>query len=298
MSSDGTWHEVRRPDGRVIEAVASGPATPTTLVFHNGTPTAALLSEPIVASAARHGMTVVMFSRPGYAGSSPQPGRSVADVAADTEAVLDAIGAQTFVTIGWSGGGPHALACAALLPDRCRAAVSLAGVAPYGVDGLDFLASMGDENIEEFGAALEGIEPLTKFLEAFAPVLAELTGADIAASLGDLISGPDAAALTGEFADYMAATLRRAVSNGVEGWRDDDLAFTQDWGFDLAAIQRPVAVWQGAQDRMVPFAHGEWLAANVPGAVQRLFPDEGHLSLAVARLDDIVDDLVTLAGGQ
>ncbi|HTL87600.1 MAG TPA: alpha/beta hydrolase, partial [Acidimicrobiia bacterium] len=105
------------------------------------------------------------------------------------------------------------------------------------------------------------------------------------------------AALTGEFADYMAAVIRRAVSNGIEGWRDDDLAFTRDWGFDLESIRRPVAIWQGAQDRMVPFAHGEWLAAHVPGAVARLFPDEGHLSLAVARLDDIVDDLVNLAGG-
>jgi pimeloyl-ACP methyl ester carboxylesterase len=297
VTADGIWHEVRLADGRVIEAVTSGPIGSTALMFHNGTPTAALLSRELVTSAARHDLPVVTFSRPGYAGSTPQPGRTVADVVPDTAAVLDAIGVDSFVTLGWSGGGPHALACAALLPDRCAAAVSLAGVGPYGVDGLDFLAGMGDENIEEFGAALDGLEPLTKFLEMFAPVLAELKGADIAASLGDLVSQADKAALTGEFADYMAAVIRRAVSNGIEGWRDDDLAFTRDWGFDLASIRRPVAIWQGAQDRMVPFAHGEWLAAHVPGAVARLFPDEGHLSLAVARLDDIVDDLVNLAGG-
>jgi pimeloyl-ACP methyl ester carboxylesterase len=298
VAEDGTWHEIKLPDGRVIEAVTSGPVESGALLFHLGTPNAALLFSPIVAAAARHDLPVVMFSRPGYAGSTPQPGRSVADVVPDTTSVLDAVGVESFVTIGWSGGGPHALACAALLPDRCQAAVSLAGVAPYGVERLDFLAGMGEENIEEFGAALEGVEPLTKFLQGFAPVLAELTGADVAASLGDLISDVDRAALTGDFADFTATAIRRAVSNGIAGWRDDDLAFTQDWGFDLAAIKRPVAVWQGAQDRMVPYAHGEWLAAHVPGAVARLFRDEGHLSLAVARLDDIVDDLVSLAGGR
>jgi pimeloyl-ACP methyl ester carboxylesterase len=294
MQGEPIWQEVNTVDGRLIEAVTSGPVQSRALLFHNGTPTAALLYRPLVASAARHNLPVVMFSRPGYAGSTPQPGRSVADVVPDTSAVLDALGLERFVTIGWSGGGPHALACAALLPDRCDAAVSLAGVAPYGVAGLDFLAGMGAENIEEFSAALEGAEPLTKFLDAFAPVLAKLTGADVANSLGDLISEVDRAALTGEYADFMAAVIRRAVSAGIAGWRDDDLAFTRDWGFDLATIARPVAVWQGAQDRMVPYSHGEWLAAHIPDAKAHLFPDEGHLSLGVGRLDDIVDDLVSI----
>jgi pimeloyl-ACP methyl ester carboxylesterase len=295
MADDGIWQLVEADSGRVIEAVASGPINNTILLWHNGTPTAALLYPPVVASAARHGLPVVMFSRPGYARSTPQPGRCVGDVAADTTTVLDALGADTFVTIGWSGGGPHALACAALLADRCLAALSLSGVAPYGVEDLDWMAGMGDENIAEFSATLAGEQPLTEFLEAVAPVIAEVTGADVAASLGGLASDVDKAALTGDFAEFMAGVFRRAVSSGIAGWRDDDLAFARNWGFDLAGITRPVSVWQGAEDRMVPYAHGEWLAEHIPGAAAHLFLQEGHLSLAVNRLDEIVDDLVALA---
>ena len=295
MARDAAWQQIDRGDGRIVEVVTSGAVGQTTLVLHNGTPTAALPFPPLVESAARHDLSVVMFSRPGYAGSTPRPGRSVADIADDTAAVLDAVGAESFVTIGWSGGGPHALACAALLPERCRAAVTLAGVAPYGAEGLDWLAGMSEENVEEFSAALDGDEPLTRFLDAQATVLANVAASEVADSLGGLVCAVDKAALTGEFGEYLAAVFRRAMSTGVAGWRDDDLAFTRDWGFELASITRPVAVWQGAQDRMVPFAHGEWLAEHVPGAVAHLYPNEGHLSLAVTRIDDIVSDLVTLA---
>jgi pimeloyl-ACP methyl ester carboxylesterase len=102
------------------------------------------------------------------------------------------------------------------------------------------------------------------------------------------------AALTGEFADTLAEAFRRSVSTGIAGWRDDDLAFARSWGFDLSTIHCPVAVWQGGQDRMVPFAHGQWLAAHIPTARVHLHPDEGHLSLGVAALDRIVADLAQL----
>jgi pimeloyl-ACP methyl ester carboxylesterase len=235
-----------------------------------------------------------MYSRPGYAGSTPQPGRSVADAAADVAAVLDALRADTFVTMGWSGGGPHALACAALLPDRCAAATSLAGVAPYPADGLDWLAGMAPENVEEFSAAIEGEQALTETVQRMARDLQGVQGADVAAALGGLLSDVDKKALTGEFADTLADTSRKALSTGIAGWRDDDLAFTRHWGFDLDSIRRPVAVWQGGQDRMVPFSHGQWLAAHIPTARVHLYPDEGHLSLGVASMDRIVADLAEL----
>lgn len=283
-------------DGRTLEYLVAGPADGTPLVLHSGTPSAALLFEPMAATAARHGLRVVMHNRPGYAGSSPQPGRTVADVTADVAAILDDLGADRFLTVGWSGGGPHALACAALLPGRCLAAASVAGVAPHGAEGLDWLADMGDENIEEFGAATAGEGPLTAFLEAQAAALGQVQGEEIAAGLGDLASAVDRAALTGEFADYLAATFRGAVSTGIAGWRDDDLAFVRDWGFDLGAIETPVAVWQGGEDRMVPFAHGAWLAKTLVGASVHLDPAEGHLSLMLNSFDEIVDELAAYLG--
>ncbi|MBM9509796.1 alpha/beta fold hydrolase [Actinacidiphila acididurans] len=278
-------------DGRTLEYLVAGPADGTPLVLHNGTPSAAILFAPMVAGAARHGLRVVAYSRPGYAGSSPQPGRTVAAVAADVAALLDELGADRFLTLGWSGGGPHALASAALLPDRCLGAATVAGVAPYGAEGLDWSAGMGAENLAEFAAAVAGPGPLTDYLTGEAPGLAEVRAEEVAAALGDLVSEVDRKALTDEFAEYTAAAFRAAVSGGIAGWRDDDLAFVQDWGFDLDAVTAPVSVWQGAEDRMVPFTHGRWLADRLAGATAHLLPAEGHLSLMLGAFDDIVAEL-------
>jgi pimeloyl-ACP methyl ester carboxylesterase len=291
------------PDGRKIDVLIAGPADGLPLVLHEGTPVGLVLYPPTVRAAQARGLRVILAARPGYEGSTPRAGRRVVDVAGDTAAVLDELGADTFVTIGWSGGGPHTLACAAALPGRCLAAASVAGVAPYQAKGLDWLAGMGPENVDEFGAAAAGEAALTQFLDSAAVALGTVTGADVAQALGGLVIAADQAALTGEFADYVAAALRASMNTGIVGWRDDDLAFVKDWGFSLdpaldprGTPAAPVAIWQGDQDKMVPFAHGQWLAANIPGARAHLIPGEGHLSLTVSSLGRILDDLLDLAG--
>lgn len=296
---------IATPDGRELDVVTAGPEDGLPFVMHEGTPVGLELYPPTVEAARVRGLRVIQIARPGYERSTPRPGRRVADVAGDTTAVMEYLGSETFVTAGWSGGGPHALACAALLPGQCLAAASVAGVAPYeadGTEGLDWTAGMGPENIAEFGAAVRGAGPLTEFLEREAEDLSEVTGEDVASSLGGLVSAVDIAALTGEFAEYLAAGLRAAIRDGVDGWRDDDLAFVSDWGFGLGwrgdadPEHAPVAIWQGDQDRMVPFAHGKWLAKNIPGARRHLMRGEGHLSLTVTAIDRILDDLLDLAG--
>jgi pimeloyl-ACP methyl ester carboxylesterase len=291
---------VALPDGRDIDVMIAGPGDGLPLVLHSGTPSGLVLHPPTVQAAQARGLRLIQAARPGYEGSTPRPGRRVADVAADTAAVLDQLGADAFVTAGWSGGGPHALACAAELPGRCLAAASIAGVAPYGADGLDWLAGMGPENVEEFGAALGGEAELTGFLDGAAGELKAVTGADVAGSLGGLVQAADKAVITGEFAEYLAAGLRAAVRGGIAGWRDDDLAFVNDWGFSLGsrAPRAPVAVWQGDQDLMVPYAHGQWLAANIQGARVYLLPGEGHLTVRVSHFGRILDDLLDLAGAR
>ncbi len=296
MTPAGPAHSlVTTPDGRVLEVVVEGDPEGFPLLFHHGSPSA-VAPNPLFDRAARQrGIRLVSFTRPGYAGSTPRPGRSVADVVTDVEAVCAAVASQPFVALGWSGGGPHALACAALLPGRCVGAASLAGVAPFDAEGLDWLAGMGDDNRDEFGAAVVGEQALTAYLELEAADLVDVSGEQVAAALGDLVSPIDVAALTGEVADYLAAALRRSVSEGVAGWRDDDLAFVRGWGFDLQAVEVPVSVWQGGQDRMVPYAHGRWLAEHVAGARAHLYEDEGHISLG-QQVGRIMDDLLELAG--
>ena len=288
---------VRTAAGRQLEALVSGPPDGLTVVLQNGTPAGLMAAPGIPEAVAERDLRLVLYARPGYERSTPDPGRQVSSAAADLAAVLDALGAGEYVTVGWSGGGPHALACAALSHGRCLAAASMAGVAPYHSVGLDWLAGMGGENVAEFQAAVAGPEELTSFLAPAAREMASVTGADVAAGMGDLVSAVDKAAVTGEFADYLAASFRAAVASGVAGWRDDDLAFAADWGFTMADVGTgaPVAIWQGDQDMMVPFSHGQWLAASIPGAGAHLLPGEGHLTL-VNTFGAILDDLLGLAG--
>jgi pimeloyl-ACP methyl ester carboxylesterase len=171
------------PDGRKVDVLIAGPSDGLPLVLHEGTPVGLVLYPPTVQAARIRGLRVILAARPGYEGSTPRPGRRVVDVAADTAAVLDELGADTFVTLGWSGGGPHTLACAAALPGRCLAAASIAGVAPYAAKGLDWLAGMGPENVDEFGAAVAGEATLTEFLDGAAVMVGTLTGASVAANI-------------------------------------------------------------------------------------------------------------------
>ena len=284
-------------DGRRLEGWASdGPGTGA-LLLHVGTPMAGLPHAPFVAAATERGLRFVTYSRPGYGTSTPLAGRVVADCVADVAAVAAELGLERLHVVGWSGGGPHALATAALAPELVASAATLAGVAPWAAPGLEWLDGMADENVEEFGAARRGMEALTAFLEEAAAALGDQTGRTLAEALGGLVTEVDRRALAGSgaLADYLAASTRRAVSQGIAGWRDDDLAFARDWGFPLGAIRVPVTVWQGRQDAMVPYAHGDWLARHVPGAQARLFEDEGHISL-VERFDEVVADLVASAG--
>ncbi|MDP9270607.1 MAG: alpha/beta hydrolase [Chloroflexota bacterium] len=280
------------PDGRTLELYLSGATDGTVLVIHDGSPSAGIPFRHSAELARDRGLRLVSSSRAGYAASSRNPGRDVAAVVPDVVAVLDHLGTERCYTMGWSGGGPHALATAALLGDRVIAASVMGGVAPYAAEGLDWMDGMGAENVEEFGAALAGPAQLQSFLERAGSWLANVTADEVAGAFGDLVSEVDRASITGEYAEWLASMFRASISTGIWGWFDDDAAFVRPWGFEIGSITRPVAIWQGAQDRMVPFAHGQWLASHVGGARAHLLPEHGHLSLEVALMGGILDDLM------
>lgn len=288
-----TTHVFQLPDGRAADVLLGGDPAGLPLVLHHGTPGDATVYAGWDAPCRAHGMRLICVSRPGYAGSARAPGRSVAQVAADVAAVLDQLGHSRFVTAGWSGGGPHALACAALLPGRCVAAATLAGVGPYAAEGLDFLAGMGPENIAEFGAALEGEAALRSWMHANAEPMRGVTGEMLAQAFGGLVPPIDVEVLAGEYADLMAGSMRRALAPGFDGWIDDDLAFTRPWGFSLAAISVPVTLWQGDLDLMVPFAHGQWLLRHIPHGRGHMIPGHGHISLVTRYRDEILAGLLS-----
>jgi pimeloyl-ACP methyl ester carboxylesterase len=278
-------HTLTTDDGRTLSFLEEGEPDGAAVVVHHGTPGAGRFSRLELASAGQLGLRLIAYDRPGYGGSTRQPGRSVADAAHDVAAILEDLGVERFATYGVSGGGPHALACAAVLPDRCAAAASVAGVGPADAPDLDFLDGMGEGNIEEFGIAGEGREPLTEFCVAAAGELLAAGPDGLAEGLRPHLSDVDAQALTGELAEFLYGLVAAGLSGGPEGWVDDDLAFLAHWGFDLGAIRPPVLVCQGEHDLMVPPGHADWLAEHVPGAELRTFPEEGHLTLAFQRVD-------------
>ncbi len=249
------------PDGRQLEYLTGGAGDGFPLVHHSGTPSAAVVDASLWDAARGAGLRLVTCSRPGYGASTPRPTPEgwpvplVAD-AEDTAALLDHLGAGEFVTLGHSGGGPRALACAAAMPERCRAVASLAGVAPFDAEGLDWSAGMGPENVRDFAAAAAGRETFRAIAVEQAAELRSVTAADIVAAFGGLVDEVDAAALTGEFAEVVAASFRHAMAQGPDGMVEDTLQIVRPWGFDVADVTVPVSVWQGAYDKMVPVDHG------------------------------------------
>jgi pimeloyl-ACP methyl ester carboxylesterase len=280
-------HTVEGPGGRTLRVLEDGDPNGVPLIAHHGTPGSRLLYRRWVDDASERGIRLIAYDRPGYGGSDRDAGRSVADVAADVAAIADALRLDRILTQGRSGGGPHALACAALLGDRVAAAATLASVAPYDADGLDFLAGMGEDNVEELGAAVEGAEALTPWLEAVAPRLLEANPDELAEGLKSLLSPPDVAVINDGLAAELIAVTGEGIRATRDGWLDDDLAFVRPWGFDLGSISVPVQVWQGRQDLMVPAGHGEWLADHIPGVDVRFSADDGHLSLEHVRIGDV-----------
>lgn len=282
-------------DRRVLDYEVSGPDGGLPLVFQHGTPGSLKPRRRLQRAAHERGLRFVTYSRPGYGGSSRREGRSVADVVGDIAALLDALDAPRALTAGWSGGGPHALAAGALLSDRIAGVLVIAGVAPFDADGLEFLAGMGAQNIEEFGLASKGADALRPYLEREAVELRDADAAGVVQGLSTLLPEVDRAVITDEFGADLVASLHEALRVGVDGWLDDDLAFVRGWGFDLAALRVPVSLWQGELDLMVPFAHGQWLATHIPGVRAHLEPEAGHLSVGVGATDRMLDELISFA---
>jgi pimeloyl-ACP methyl ester carboxylesterase len=275
-------------DGRTLHVYDHGPSDGRVVVQHHGTPGSGHAFPPDIAKAAERRLRAITYDRAGYGGSTPNPGRSVADIVADIEDVLDALGVEQYVSVGGSGGCPHSFACGAL-SRRCLAAAAIAAPTPYPADGLDWLAGMGDANVEEFEAALQGPAALEPILERERSELLEATPDQIKEVWESVLPPVDAAVLTGERAEHAKQGFERALAHGIAGWRDDDLAFTKPWGFELDEIRVPTVLWQGAQDLMVPVAHARWLAERIPGLEAHITDKDGHLSIAVGRLGEIYD---------
>jgi len=289
---DETALPVPTPDGRLLTAAVFGPHDGHPVLWLHGTPGSRLLSVPDLGLLSRAGVRLVTYDRPGYGASTRRPGRSVGDVVGDVRTLADALALQRFAVAGWSGGGPHALAVAALMGDRVTRCAALSSVAPLDAPGLDWFAGMSPGNVEEFDAALSGEATLEPMLAPVATAVADDVYAFIAALRADL-PDVDRAALDEPAIDTLLATaLAEALRPGAAGWVDDDLAFCRAWGFDVATTRVPVGIWHGTEDTLVPVAHAGWLTQAIPGSQGHLAMGTGHIGV----LDELPDVLGWLLG--
>jgi pimeloyl-ACP methyl ester carboxylesterase len=280
--------QVASPDGRVIEVATVGDPAGLTVFYHHGTPGSAPLVKMFARESDQTGLFFVTMSRAGYGLSSRREGRSIGSIVDDVRTVLDALGRDTYVAVGWSGGGPHALACAALDAPRCLAAWSLAGVVPIDVD-FDWTEGMGPENLEEFALSKIGGPDYERHIAQEGEKFAHANADNIIELFGGLLSDVDKAALAEvEARTVLAEACCHAFVASYTGFFDDDRAFFAPWGFAPSAITVPVNVWYGDHDLMVPPTHGAWLAKSIPTAKVTHKPQEGHISLATEHMDELV----------
>jgi pimeloyl-ACP methyl ester carboxylesterase len=260
----GAEIDVRLDDGRTLHAYDTGDGEHV-VCWHHGSPNIGAPPAPLFAASAPLGIRWISYDRPGYGGSTPRPDRTVASAAADTAAVADALGVDRFAVMGHSGGGPHALACAALLPDRVTAAVSVAALSPY-TGAPDYFAGMADAGVAALRAAHAGRAAREQHADR------PQDGADI----GFLPA--DWEALETDWA-WLGEIAAAALAAGPAPLVDDDLAFMRPWGFPIAAVTAPVLLLHGAADRMVPSIHATRLATRLPTATARIVPSEGHITV-------------------
>jgi pimeloyl-ACP methyl ester carboxylesterase len=287
---DRTCQVTEAPDGRTLTFAEWGDPGGTPVFSLHGTPGCRLDRHPNDELIRSTGARLITYDRAGYGRSDRHRGRTVADDAGDVAAIADHLGIGRFPVSGGSGGGPHALAAAALLGDRVTRVACVVGVAPYDALGGDWTTGMDPENIKEFGWALAGEERLAAELEREDQRVREQVAIDPAKILDnfDLPEADKKVLAREDYARVIRESVAEETRNGVWGWVDDDLAFVSPWGFDPAGIAVPAQVWYGTQDVLVPPHHGEWIARTVPGAVVRL-NETGHMG-------DPDADLVELFG--
>ena len=273
---------VTTSDGRTLAVQDAGDRDGRPVMVHVGTPGGRRLYGPrTLADAERRELRLISYDRPGYGDSTPQPGRSMADCASDVRMICAALGIDRLAMWGLSGGGPHVLACAALLPDLVTAAASLASLAPYDAEGLDWLAGFSPGAVDEARLTLtDQAEARALFHQEREEILAA-PPAQVALDFQARSPGVDLALLTDE-----AVCIQQALAPGIEGSWDDCVAQLTPWGFDVAQISIPVLLLHGGQDRSVPFSHGQWLASHIPGAQTWFFADEGH-ALRESHIEDV-----------
>jgi pimeloyl-ACP methyl ester carboxylesterase len=277
---------VQTHDGRSLHVRVAGDGR-RVVVVHLGTPNAGPLHDPWVKDALERGLTLITYDRPGYGRSTRHEGRTIADCASDVLAMSEALGFSRCAAWGFSGGGPHALACAARLDRLVAAAATIGSPAPFDAPDLDYFAGKSDAAREDHELFVSDRPEWERQGEEQRIELLALSYEEQLEQWSASLPEVEVACLRGEFGRWLHGAMQSAVAASVDGWTDEDIALHAPWGFDPAAISIPVKIWHGAQDAFVPFAHGQWLAKTIPNAEAELSPNDAHGTVVADRIAEV-----------
>jgi pimeloyl-ACP methyl ester carboxylesterase len=271
-------HEVKVPNERRLSVESWGDPDGEPVFLMHGTPGSRNGPRPRGIVLYRLGVRLISFDRPGYPGSTRQPGRTVADVAHDVEAVADYFGLHQFSVVGRSGGGPHALACAAVLKERVTCAAALCSLAPYDAEGLKWGAGMADSNVRAYRNAEADLGALITALNHQAGQVRSGSEGLLKLLWPELVG--DDKEVIGDIAirRIIARVHAEALRDNTDGWIDDVVALSRPWKFELSDIIAPVKLWAGSDDVFSPASHTYWLADRIETATVEIERGKAHFS--------------------
>ncbi|MFE2943621.1 alpha/beta fold hydrolase [Streptomyces sp. NPDC059255] len=269
---------VRAADGRHLMVERLGDPRGRPVFLLHGTPGSRLGPAPRGMVLYQRGMQLIAFDRPGYGGSDRLEGRSVGDVAQDVATIADALGLDRFAVAGRSGGAPHALACAALMPDRVTRAAALVPLAPWDADGLDWFEGMAPSNVAEYSTAARDPAGVAARLIPRAEAIRKNPVRLLDDLRRELTDSDRMVVSDAGLRMMLLRNYQEGLSDSAYGWIDDAVAFASPWGFDPADIRTPVLLWHGEQDVFSPVGHARWLGERIPGATVVLEPAAAHFA--------------------
>jgi pimeloyl-ACP methyl ester carboxylesterase len=278
---------LKLPDSRCIEYIDNGVSSKSALILHHGTPTSMTVWGTWLAAAAELGIRAIAFTRPGYASSDRKVGRSIIDANEDLEEILNQLAVENFVSVGWSGGGPYALASGLL--NKCSGVQLIASVSPYDAEDFDWFQDQTPEMVEEAKISARSLEDSINFKENYYKEIRDMTAEQFLTEYAKRLSFESFETTYREFSKDLSFSMHDALRDGVIGYAEDEYAFLRNWGFDTKEIQVPVLIWQGLDDLSVSPHMARWLNANISNPTLKLLEGQHHSSIMVEKRAEILN---------
>ncbi|MFE2296239.1 alpha/beta fold hydrolase [Streptomyces sp. NPDC059452] len=284
---------VRAADGRRLMVERLGDPRGRPVFLLHGTPGSRLGPAPRGMVLYQRHTQLITYDRPGYGGSDRHEGRRVGDVVEDVRAIADSLDLERFAVVGRSGGAPHALACAALMPERVTRTAALVGLAPRDAAGLDWFDGMAASNVLAYSTATADPDGLAASFITRSAQIRQDPGRLLDDLRRELTDSDRAVVSDAGIRSMLLRNYREGLRTSAYGWIDDAIAFCTPWGFEPAGITGRVMIWHGEKDVFSPVGHSRWLAGQIPGATAVLEPAAAHfdaLSVLPGVLNWLLDD--------